>query len=209
MQAKKEIVKYCRKVYEKGFVAATDGNLSIREGNLMFITPSGISKGDVTEEEVLLFEMNNQKPEGNISTEYKLHLEVYKNRSDINAVVHCHPVYASAFSLKKEALDKHYFPEVILSLGKIPVCEFAVPSTKELAESIQPYIKESRAFLLANHGALTIGADLKQAYYRMEKLEHYCHTLFIAQLIGNPETIPDEKMIILREVAEKTYGIKI
>jgi len=168
-----KLISVCHKVYEKGFVAASDGNISlITSENTILITRSGICKGDITEKDILEFDFNGKhlKGEGKITTEFKLHLYAYSKRKEVNAVVHCHPVYAAAFSLLGEGLVKHYFPEVILTLGKVHLCKYATPSTKDLPMSLDPYINYGWAFLLQNHGALTLGKNLDDAYYKMEKL---------------------------------------
>ncbi len=215
MSIQSELAAYCRKVYEKGFVSAYDGNLSVRSaGGNIFITRSGICKGEVTEKDILELDSSGNliSGEGKISTEYKIHLFVYSRRKDINAVVHCHPVYSTAFAsagkFTAHALQKNIFPEVILSLGKIPLCDYATPSTDELPGSMEPFIKNSEVFLLQNHGAVAIGVDIKDAYYKMEKLEHTAKTLFIARMLGGEKEISPEKVSELLDLSEKVYGIK-
>ena len=205
-----KLISVCHKVYEKGFVSAYDGNVSaITENNTIIITRSGICKGDVTEKDILEFDFSGKplKGEGRITTEFKLHLFAYSKRKEVNAVVHCHPVHATAFSLFGEGLVKHYFPEVLLTLGKIPLCKYATPSTNDLPLSIEPYIDFAWAFLLENHGALTLGKNLDDAYYKMEKLEHAAETIWKARLIGNPKELTAEEINRLIEISEETYGL--
>ena len=207
-----KIVSICHKVYEKGFVSAYDGNVSvITPENTVLFTRSGVCKGDVTAEDILEFDMNGSllKGEGKITTEFKLHLFAYSRRPDVNAVVHCHPVHATAFSLVGEGIIEHYFPEVILTLGKIPLCKYGTPSTNDLPLSLEPYIEHSWAYLLQNHGAITLGKTLDDAYYKMEKLEHSAETIFKARMLGKPNTLSKEDIAQLLKISEETYGIKI
>lgn len=212
MSLRKELVDICHKVYEKEFVSAYDGNLSVRINNeTILITPSGKCKGDLVEDDlqVIDYQGNLVEGEGKVSTEAKVHLIAYENRKDINAVVHCHPVYATAFATVGEGFTRAVFPEVALGLGKVHVCKYGTPSTDELAESLLPYIEYAWVFLLENHGAVTIGNDIKGAYFRMEKLEHAAKTLFIARQLGMEKNIPILKLKELYSIAEKVYGIKI
>ncbi|MDT3697725.1 MAG: class II aldolase/adducin family protein [Ignavibacterium sp.] len=212
MSPKKKLVEICHKVYSKGFVAAYDGNISCRlDDNKFLITRSGICKGDVTEKDIVKIDSNGKLLEGKskISTEYKIHLNVYKIRNDVNAVVHCHPVYATAISLLGKGLLEHYLPEVMLTLGKIPLCKFAAPSTSDVPESMNPYINFSWAMLLENHGAVTLGKTLDDAYYKMEKLEHYSKILLLAKLSGTPRRLSKKNINDILRISESTYGIKI
>ena len=205
-----KLISVCHKVYEKRFVSANDGNVSvITSENTILITRSGICKGDITEKDILEFDFNGKhlKGEGKITTEFKLHLYAYSKRKEVNAVVHCHPVYATAFSLLGEELVKHYFPEVILTLGKVHLCKYATPSTKDLPLSLDPHIYYGWAFLLQNHGALTIGNNLDDAYYKMEKLEHSAETIFKARQLGTPHELSPDDVRRLVELSEETYGI--
>ena len=205
-----KLISVCHKVYEKRFVSANDGNISvITSENTILITRSGICKGDITEKDILEFDFNGKhlKGEGKITTEFKLHLYAYSKRKEVNAVVHCHPVYATAFSLLGEELVKHYFPEVILTLGKVHLCKYATPSTKDLPLSLDPHIDYGWAFLLQNHGALTLGKNLDDAYYKMEKLEYSAETIFKARQLGTPHELSPDDVRRLVELSEETYGI--
>jgi len=212
MQQREELIAFCHKVYEKNFVSAYDGNLSVRTSNgTILITRSVVCKGDVTGKDILEINMNGEiiNGTGKISTENKLHLFIYQNRKEVNAVVHAHPVYATAFASARESLDRPIFPEVILTLGRIPLCKYATPSTDELPESLKNHINYANVFLLENHGAVSVGVNLKQAYFRMEKLEHTAKTIFMANKLGGVKEIPKYKLDALYSVAEKSYGIKL
>ncbi len=210
MSTKKKLVEACHKVYEKGFVAAYDGNLSIRTNdNTVLITRSGICKGDVTEKDIVEIDLKGKTLSGNskTSTEHKIHLLAYSKRKEVNAVVHCHPVFATAFALIGEGLDKHYLPEVFLTLGKVPICKYATPSTDEVPESLEPYINYSWAMLLQNHGAVTLGKNLDDAYFKMEKLEHTAKTIWLAKLLGEPRELSRKNINDILKISENTYGI--
>ena len=212
MSLRSELTEICHKVYEKGFVSAYDGNLSARiESNKFLITPSGKCKGDVQESDLLVIDIEGNLLEGNgkVSTEALIHLLAYKKRADVNSVIHCHPVYSTAFATMGEGFTLPVFPEVVLSLGKVPLCKYGTPSTEELPDSMLPFIDYSWAFLLENHGAVTLGKTIKGAYFRMEKLEHSAQTLFAARMLGREKTIPLVKLKELYSIAESTYGIKI
>jgi len=205
-----ELVQVCRKVYENNFVSAYDGNVSVRNSaNTFLITRSGVCKGEVTLDDNLEMDADGKvlKGKGKVSTENKLHRYAYSKRPEVNAVVHCHPIYASAFAVFGEGFTKHVLPEVILTLGKVPLCEYATPSTDELTNTLEPHINYSWAFLLRNHGAITLGKDLKDAYYKMEKLEHTAKIIFLARLLGGEKELHIEKIQELLKISKETYSI--
>jgi len=212
MPDRSTIVEICRRVYDKGFVSAYDGNISVlTENNSILITRSGVCKGDVKESDIIEINFAGEiiNGKGKISTEYKIHLYAYSRRPEVNAVVHCHPTYATAFASSGEGLTKPVFPEVILTLGKVPLCKYATPSTDDLPLSMGPYIDYAWAFLFENHGAVTLGKTLRDAYYKMEKLEHAAKTLFVSKLLGGANELPSEKVRELVSVAKSAYGLDI
>jgi L-fuculose-phosphate aldolase len=212
MPDKSSIVEICRRVYDKGFVSAYDGNISVlTENKSILITRSGVCKGDVKESDIIEINFAGEiiNGKGKISTEYKIHLYAYSRRPEVNAVVHCHPTYATAFASSGEGLTKPVFPEVILTLGKVPLCKYATPSTDDLPLSMEPYIDHAWAFLFENHGAVTLGKTLRDAYYKMEKLEHAAKTLFVSKLLGGAKELPSEKVRELVSVAKSAYGLDI
>ena len=144
---------------------------------------------------------------GKISTEHKIHLYAYQKRKEVNAVVHCHPVYATAFALLGEGFEKHYLPEVLLTIGKVPLCKYATPSTNQVPESLEPHINFALAMLLQNHGAVTLGKNLDDAYFKMEKLEHAAKTILVAKLIGKPKELSKKNINEILKISESTYGI--
>ena len=212
MSLKSQLVETCHKVFAKGYVSAYDGNISVyTPDDTILITRSAVRKGDITENDILEIDAagNIINGRGKISTENKIHLYAYSKRHEVNAVVHCHPVYATAFASLGEGLTKHVFPEVVLTLGKVPLCKYATPSTDELPLSMEPYIDYAWAFLFQNHGAVTLGKNLKDAYNKMEKLEHAAHILFAANLLGGAKELSTERIKELLSLAKDNYGLNI
>jgi L-fuculose-phosphate aldolase len=211
MPDRKKLVEVCHKVYAKGFVSAYDGNISVATTNNTFlITRSGVCKGDVNEDDILEIDGSGNiiSGKGKLTTEFKIHLFAYSRRPEVNAVVHCHPVFATAFAIRGEGLNKNIFPEVILTLGKVPLCKYATPSTDNLALSMEPFIEYAWAFLFQNHGAVTLGKSLDDAYYKMEKLEHAAKTIFLAKVLGGEKELDPEHIKELISISEQSYGIK-
>jgi len=198
-----ELVAVCHRVEAKGFVAASDGNISARlpDGNIL-ITPSSLNKGSVTPDDLVEISLRGDRVagRGTPSSERELHLFIYRHRPDVNAVVHCHPVYATAYAAARIPLSERLFPEVIVGLGKIPLAPYATPSTSEVGESIAPFVMSSDAVLLANHGAVTYGKDLWDAYFKMEKVEQIAHIEFAARVLGGAKELSsDEVSELLRK----------
>ncbi len=181
-----QIIKVGRRLESNGLIAASDGNISCRAGeDCMLITPSGVSKGDMEPEQIAKTCMRGNLLEGPMrpSSEIRMHLQVYGMRPDVSAIVHAHPVVATAFTLAGFPLNSKVLPEVWLMLGNVPVAPYATPSTDEVPRSIEPYIMDCRAILLKRHGALTFGGNLMEACMRMEKLEHCAKILFYASML--------------------------
>lgn len=211
MSSVEELISYSHKCYKKGFVSATDGNLSIRlSENKIAITKSGICKEDVTRDDIVITDTLGNKLEGNgkPSSEIKIHLLAYNSRRDINAVIHCHPIYATAFATSGRGLTQPIFPEVILGLGPVPLCKYGTPSTEELPNSMKPFINNSWAILLQNHGAVTFGESILDAFNRMDKLESSSKTLFLAKLLGNETILTKAQVDKLYQIAELNWGTK-
>lgn len=203
------LVDVCHRLYARGLVTATDGNVSVRlaNGNIL-ATRSGINKGMVTERDFVEVTPEGVQVSGNgkPSTEIAMHLFIYQQRSDVQAVVHAHPTYATGFATARIPLNRCTFPEVIVGLGAIPLAEYATPSTPEVAASLAAYVRNSDAILLANHGAVTFGPDLYDAYFKMEKVEHAAHITFVATQLGGVRTLSEEQVEKLRAVSVESYG---
>lgn len=192
MSSKSEIVWFSKLCYKNRFLAATDGNLSIRKANDKFLTtPSNLCKGKLKEKDIITVNGKGEKLQGTgiPSSEFKLHKFIYESREDVNAVIHTHPVFTTAFAAAGIALDKVVFPEVYLKLGKIPLAEYATPSTNEVPASIAKYVKEHNAIILANHGLVAFAANIEEAYYITEKVERIAEVSFYARLLGGEKIL--------------------
>ena len=173
-EIKKEIGEVGHKLWLKGFVAANDGNISVKiNDHEYYCTPTGVSKGSLTPDMIIKVDENGKKIEGklNPSSEIKMHMRVYQKRPDVTAVVHAHPPVATAFTVADIDLDQYILPEAVLTIGNVPTCDYGTPSTMEIPDSLDPYLQNHDAFLLRNHGALTVGCNLNKAFFVMEEVE--------------------------------------
>ena len=173
-EIKKEICEVGLKLWQKGFVAANDGNISVKiSDNEYYCTPTGVSKASLTPDMIIKVDRDGKKLEGklNPSSEIKMHMRVYRERPDVNAVVHAHPPVATAFTVADIDLDQYVLPEAVLTIGAVPTCDYGTPSTMEIPDSLDPYLHNHDAFLLRNHGALTVGCNLTKAFFVMEEVE--------------------------------------
>ena len=189
-------------LYDRGYVAANDGNISVRvgEGRLL-ITPSGVSKGRMTPDMLLVTDLDGTVIEGNRhpSSEGKMHLEAYRGRPDVNAVVHAHPPVSTAFAVCRRGLETPYLSELVAGLGQVPCTpSFAMLSTEEVPQSVRPYLADHNALLLANHGALAWGGDLWEAFDRLETVEHTAKIVLNAQLLGGGIPLTEEEVVRLQ-----------
>jgi len=205
-----EIVKICHKIYEKGFVVATDGNVSARiDEERIITTPSGLCKGLMEERFLIVTDMDGNKISGETkpSSEIRMHLRAYKEREDVHAVIHSHPPISTAFSIAGVKLAKCVLPEVVLTMGSIPTTEYATPTTDEGPEVIRPYIKDYDAMILDRHGALTVGENLQKAFEKLEKLEHCAHITLMARQLGKVSELSQGQVQKILSLREK-FGIK-
>ena len=210
-QARANILKAGRRMYEKDYCAANDGNISCKtaDGGI-WVTPSGVSKGFMTEEMLVKVDAEGnileKKTELGISSEINLHLAVYRNRPDVNAVVHAHPPLSTAFACARMDLEQPVVNEAVLNLGEVPCAPFALPGTPELAESIVPYLKGHAAVLLANHGTVTWGDSMERAYFRLETLEYYAKMLILTGLGPKAHLLSEDEKLGVESRRER-YGI--
>ena len=205
-----DIVEVGRRMYARGYTASNDGNISVRLGSdRLVMTPKSVCKGFMTPDMMCITDLDGKKLQGDRdpSSEMLMHLEVYRQRPDVAAVVHAHPPTATGFAVAGIPLDRAVLAEVLTTLGSIPIAEYATPSTKELPEAVRKYIKAHDGMLLANHGALTVGADLYAAYYKMETIEHFAKISLVARLLGGENLISRDEVLRLQEL-RGTYGIK-
>jgi L-fuculose-phosphate aldolase len=208
-QARADIVEVGRRLWQQGFVASNDGNISVRLGpDRLLTTPKSVSKGFMTPEMLVVTDLAGRRVAGerDASSELKMHLEVYQQRPDVGAVVHAHPATATGFAVAGVPLTRAVLAEVITTLGGIPIAEYATPSTAELPAAIRSYIKSHDGLLLANHGALAVAPDLFTAYHRMETIEHFAKISLVARLLGREHLLSREEVTRLQGL-RGMYGI--
>jgi L-fuculose-phosphate aldolase len=209
-QLRGDIVEVGRRMYARGYTASNDGNISVRLGaDRLLMTPKSVCKGFMTADMMCITDLQGRKLQGDRdpSSEMLMHLEVYRQRPDAQAVVHAHPPIATGFAVAGIPLDRAVLAEVLTTLGSIPIAEYATPSTSELPEAVRKYIKAHDGMLLANHGALTVGGDLFAAYYKMETIEHFAKISLVARLLGRENLIAREEVDRLQGL-RGSYGIK-
>ena len=205
-----DIVEVGRRMYARGYTASNDGNISVRlDAGRLLMTPKSVCKGFMTPDMMCVTDLDGKKLQGDRdpSSETLMHLEVYRQRPDVQAVVHAHPPTATGFAVAGIPLDRAVLAEVLTTLGSIPIAEYATPSTKELPEAVRKYIRAHDGMLLANHGALTVGADLFGAYYKMETIEHFAKISLVARLLGRENLITRPEVDRLQGL-RGMYGIK-
>ncbi len=205
-----QLVAACRKLHARGWVANHDGNLSVRlKGDRLLITPTAVSKADVDDAALLVVDLDGEVREGRRKpfSELELHLAAYRARPDVAAVAHAHPPYATAAGLAGTSLMLAAMPEVAVSLGRgIPTAPLAMPKTSEATTGVAALAREHDAMLLAGNGALTLGADLEQAYLRMELVEHYAQVVTLARAQGPVDPLPQAMLDKLFEQRKKVFG---
>lgn len=207
-EIKEQICEIGRRIYDRGMVAANDGNISVKLNDKEFLcTPTGVSKGFMTPEQICrVDEKGNliKAGEGSRpSSEIKMHMRVYEKRPDVGAVVHTHPKYATCFAITGQPLSTPVMSEAVVLLGCVPLAPFALPSTSEVPDSIEPYLNDFDAVLLENHGALTWSSDLSSAYMRMESLEYYAELLYKSRQLGEPNGFTKEQVDKLAQIRKK------
>ncbi|MBO5215497.1 MAG: class II aldolase/adducin family protein [Clostridia bacterium] len=205
-EIKKEICEVGHKLWLKGFVAANDGNISVKiNDNEYYCTPTGVSKGSLTPDMIIKVDKDGKKLEGklNPSSEIKMHMRVYRERPDVTAVVHAHPPVATAFTVADIDLDQYILPEAVLTIGAVPTCDYGTPSTMEIPDSLDPYLQDHDAFLLRNHGALTVGCDLNKAFFVMEEVEFNAVICKNAMDLGAVHEISRDGLAKLMELRKK------
>lgn len=197
-----------RRVYNRGMIAANDGNFSVKLNDNEFLcTPTGVSKGFMTPEYICKVDAKGNVIEANPgfrpSSEVKMHMRVYEKRPDVKAVVHAHPSYATAFAIAGIPLTQPIMPEAVVSLGAVPLAKYGTPSTDEVPDSIEEFLECYDQVLLANHGALTWGQDLLTAYHKMESVEFYAELLYKAKMLGGPKEFTPDQVERLYEIRRK------
>jgi L-fuculose-phosphate aldolase len=195
-QIRQQICKVGKKIYSKNFVASTEGNVSVKmSDNRFLITPTDISKGELKEESLSLIDINGNLLSGEKrSSEYKMHLEIYKKRKDVNAIIHAHPVYSTAFAVAGMDMEQYVLPEVVATIGLIPLVKYETPSSQALAELVSETAVNFDAMLLENHGLVVCGYDLWKTYYKLERVEHTFKIIYCAKMLGKVQNISDENV---------------
>ncbi|HSY10926.1 MAG TPA: class II aldolase/adducin family protein [Verrucomicrobiae bacterium] len=205
-QHREEIVRFGKLLHQAGLVAATDGNLSVRLRNgTILCTPTLMSKGLMQPEDLVIVDLEGKKLSGTrgVSSEIAMHLLIYGKRPDIGAVVHAHPPTATGFAAAGLALDCALCAELIVTLGSVPLASYETPGTPELAEALAPLVADHEAILMANHGVVTYGVDLLNAYMNMETVEHFAKITLVTHMLGKQQPLSDQHVSKLREIRTK------
>lgn len=209
-ELREDIVQIGKLVFQKGWVAANDGNISIRlDEHRVLCTPTATSKGMLHVDDLIICDMQGNKIEGRKerTSEIAMHLLIYNMRPDIRSVVHAHPPVATGYATAGRALNQALLPEVIIGLGCVPLADYGLPGTPALTEGMLPYIPKYEAILMANHGATCYGPDVYTAYFKMETVEHYARIALVAELLGGPTVLPREEVRKLLD-SRARYGVK-
>jgi L-fuculose-phosphate aldolase len=193
---KEQMCEVGRRLYAKGFAAANDGNITYRLNDKEILcTPTMVSKGYMKPEDICKVDYNGKQIAGTRkrTSEVLLHLVVYKLNPAINAVVHCHPPHATAFAVAHEPIPKCVLPEVEVFLGEVPISKYETPGDQRFADTIAPFVKDCNTILLANHGTITFGPDLQNAYFNTEIIDAYCHILILSKMLGRVNYFDEQK----------------
>jgi L-fuculose-phosphate aldolase len=207
---REEIVEIGRVIYDKGWVAANDGNITVRiDQDRMMATPTGVSKGRMHVDDLIICDMQGNKLEGRRerTSEVAMHLKIYELRPDVRSVVHAHPPYSTGYAAAGKPLNLALLPEVILVLGCVPLADYGLPGTPALTDPLVPYIPKYDAILMGNHGVVSYGEDLLRAFFRMETVEHYAKIALVAELLGGAKVLPQVEVDKLFD-SRTRYGVK-
>ena len=205
-EIKKQMCEIGKRVYDRGMVAANDGNFSVKLNENEFLcTPTGVSKGFMTPEYICKVDAKGNVIQANKgfkpSSEIKMHMRVYKERPDVQSVVHAHPLYATSFAIAGIPLTQPIMPEAVIALGCVPIAKYGTPSTEEIPDAVSEHLQYFDAVLLENHGALTYSDSLLAAYHKMESVEFYARLLYQSNMLGGPQELSNAQV-------EKLYDIR-
>ena len=206
---RRDIVEVGKRTYQRGYVAANDGNISVRmSDDRVLCTPTGVSKGFLSEDMLAICDLEGTQVAGSmkISSEVRMHLEVYKLRPDIHSVVHAHPPTATGFAVAGIELTQCVLPEVILVLGGIPLAQYGTPGGADIVEPMKPLIEKYDAILMANHGVVTLGKSVMDAHFKMETVEHFAKIALVAHQLGAVKTLDERQVGDLISIRSR-YGI--
>jgi L-fuculose-phosphate aldolase len=204
--ARRDLIRICQLMYERSYVVSSDGNVSVRlDDGRVIATPTMTCKGRTAADMLAVTDLEGRPlNDRRASSELAMHLLIYHERADVKAVCHGHPPHGTAFAVAGLPIDQPILSEVILTLGCVPLAEYGTPSTEELTDAMRPLVKHHNALLMANHGAVAYGADLWQAFDRLETLEHTAKIAILSRLLGGSRSLPPEaieKLINVREAA--------
>lgn len=203
-----QVVRTCRRLYERGLIAGQDGNVSVRLApDRILVTPAGFSKADVGEDDLVMMALDGTRISGphEASSEVAMHLAAYRARPDVGAVVHAHPPVATAFAVAGESLPDDVLPELTVLVGTVPLVAYATPGTAALPAALAPWLPNHDAFLLANHGVTTLGRTLAEAHRRMESVEQCANILLTARLLGRVNALGAEDVRVLHEAHRRAW----
>lgn len=211
-EVRHEIVRVGKLLHDKGFIAASDGNISVRvDERRVLATPTCMCKGMMAAEDLVVIDMQGRRLEGfrEVSSEIGMHLMIYAVRPDVNAIVHAHPVTATGFAAAGVALDKPLVSEVVLSLGSVPLAPYATPGSQSLVNSLEPLVADHNAILMANHGVVAYAEDLLTAYMNMETVEHFAKIALTTHLLGQERPLNQRQVEDLMEIRRKLQAAKL
>ncbi|MBR6480939.1 MAG: class II aldolase/adducin family protein [Thermoguttaceae bacterium] len=207
---KEQICDIGRRIYNKGFASANDGNISYRiSDDRVVCTPTQICKGFMKPDDLCVVDMDGNQVSGNRkrTSEIFLHLTIMKEREDVKSVVHCHPPYATAFGVAREAIPQCVLPEVDIYMGDVPIAKYAIPGGQDFADTVLPYIHKTNIIVQANHGTVSFGPTVERAYWLTEILDAYCRILMIARGLGNVGYFTKDEAEDLLQLKQK-WGFK-
>ena len=211
-EVRQEIVRLGKLLYEKGFIAASDGNISVRiDDRHVLATPTCMCKGMMSTEDMVTIDMQGRRLEGfrDVSSEIGMHLMIYRMRPDVNAIVHAHPTTATGFAAAGIPLDKPLVSEVVLALGSVPLAKYATPGTQALSDALAPLVPDHNAILMANHGVVAYAEDLLTAFMNMETVEHFAKISLTARLLGSEQVLNEEDVADLVQTRKKLQAAKM
>jgi L-fuculose-phosphate aldolase len=209
---REEIVRYGRMLHQRSFVAAMDGNLSVRlKGGRILVTPTCVSKGAMKPADMVIVDLHGKQVSGHrsVTSEIGMHLLVYRLRPDVEAIVHAHPPTATGFAAAGIPLTEPLVCEVVMGLGCIPLARYGTPGTSELAQTLEPFVPNYDAILMSNHGVVSYGDTLEHAYMKMETVEHFAQIALVTHLLGRQQPLKQgeiEKLLLART---KYFGEKM
>lgn len=197
---RRDLARLGKRLYKLGFMPGTSGNLSVRlDSRFILATPTGVSKSMLSKEDMVIVDLDGKQYSGSrkVTSEIGMHLAVYSRRLDVNAVVHSHPPVATAFACAGRALDEPLCSEAIMTLGQVPLAPYATTGTEEVADSLADYIPHHDAILMANHGVVTSGKTLMDAFMKMETVEHFAQITLIVGQLGSAAPIGKDRLAAL------------